>query len=147
MEVIGVLQTVGGLIANAKTVLEYLNDVKDASQERAKLLLETQATMSILWRLEIHARQEDWKGTLGALAAPGGPFEQLAQELFRMQKKLSRPADKWAQQARSLLWYFSKQDINAHLVRIERLKSLFGLALNNNLAFAPCYDLLISGHL
>jgi len=35
-----VLQTVGGLIANAKTVLEYLNDVKDASQERAKLLLD-----------------------------------------------------------------------------------------------------------
>jgi hypothetical protein len=47
MEVIGALQTLGGLLSNAKTVLEYLNDVKDASEARAKLLLETQATMSI----------------------------------------------------------------------------------------------------
>jgi hypothetical protein len=87
------------------------------------------------------------KGTLDALSAPGGPFEQLGQELFRMQKKLKRPADKWTQPARSLHWYFSKQEINAHFVRIERLKSLFGLALDNNLSFAPCHDLLISGHL
>lgn len=146
MEVIGALQTLGGLISNAKTVLEYLNDVKEASEERAKLLVETQATMSILWRLEIHAREDEWKGTLDALSTPGGPFEQLGQELFRMQKKLNRPADKWTQHARSLLWYFSKQEINAHFMRIERLKSLFGLALDNNLAFAPCHDLLISGH-
>jgi predicted nuclease with TOPRIM domain len=135
MEVISAITTIGTLLQQIQVVVEYINDVKDANEDRNKLDEEIQATKVVLKQLESHANEDEWKETMEALSAPGGVFEGLKQELDSMANKLKPPNKKWKRGAKSLIWNFTKDGIRNHFDRIERLKGLLMIALQNNQAY------------
>jgi hypothetical protein len=81
--------------------------------------------------LKNQAEEKEWANTLKVIVQPNGPAEQFRIALERLASKLStvgvvRSAGK------ALTWYFQKGEINAILSIIERQKSLFVLALEND---------------
>lgn len=125
-------KAIGGLLGDAKTVVAYIEDVKDANEDKDKLLSEIEATQTLLQQLQNHENDGTWKETMEALNVPRGPFEQLRQELKHMETKL-KPSNKiWKRGAKALVWHFTKDGIRKHFDRIERLKGILQLALQNN---------------
>ena len=70
-----------------------------------------------------------------AFCVVGGPFDQLKLELKRMATKLEPPSGMFKKADKVLRWHFSKDDVKKHFDRIERIKSLLQLGLNNNNRF------------
>jgi hypothetical protein len=134
------------LYNHAKVVYDYLKDVKDAGDDRANLLGETVAMQTLLKQLESHADEPDWKATMEALRAPRGPFDQLELELKRMESKL-RPTGKLKKAGKALMWHWTKDDVKKRCERIERIKGLLQIALQNNNRLVRYKDTLISENL
>jgi hypothetical protein len=74
MDAITAITTIGTLLQQTQVILAYINDVKDANEDRKKLFDETQATDAILKQLESHAKanEDDWKDTMDTLSTLGG---------------------------------------------------------------------------
>jgi hypothetical protein len=134
------------LYDHAKVVYDYLKDVKDAGDDRENLLGETVAMQALLKLLESHADEPDWKATMEALRAPRGPFDQLELELKRMESKL-KPTGKFKKAGKALMWHWTKDDVKKQCERIERIKGLLQIALQNNNRFVRYKGRLISGTL
>ena len=133
----------GFLLDHTKTVIDYINDVRNSSQDQKNLLDELVATQIVLGQLDAHVNDEDWKETMDVLGAIGGPFDQLKLELKRMKRKLEPPTGKLSRAGKALLYHFSKDDLKKHFDRIERIKSLLQLAVQNNHRSVPRKWLLI----
>jgi hypothetical protein len=135
MEALGAVKVIGGILEHVKTVVNFVNDIKNATEDRKKLLDEALATETVLTQLQAHAEEEEWKATMEALTATSGPFEQLELELERMTKKLHPSEGKLFKARKALEWPFSKDGIKKHFDRIERIKGLLQIALANNHRF------------
>lgn len=126
--IIAVLQLSG-------TVIEYLNDVKGASEDRYRLLNEVTSISGLLYFLKDRATQsqygDSWSTTLASLNTPKGPLEQFKSALERLTLKLA-PVEGWRKGGKALAWPFRKEEIKEILSAIERHKSLFSLALQND---------------
>jgi hypothetical protein len=136
-----VLKIINDISDHALTVVKYLNDVKNSSKDQNALLDEINAIPPILARLQHHVADEKWKATMETLGQENGPFEQLTSELQKMEKKLKTPSGKFAtvaKVAKSMAWSFNKDDDKKHFDRIERIKSILQLALQNNHAYRTC---------
>ena len=129
------MSLIGFLLEHTKTVIDYINNVKNCGQDQKKLLNELAATQIVLGQLDTHVNDEDWKETMEALGAVGGPFDQLKLELKRMKRKLEPPSGKLRRAGKAMLYHFSKDDLQKHFGRIERIKSLLQLAVQNNHRF------------
>jgi hypothetical protein len=126
--IIAVLQLSG-------TVIGYLNDVKGASEDRHRLLNEVTSISGLLYFLKDRAAQsqygDSWSMTLASLNTPKGPLEQFKSALERLTLKLA-PVEGWRKAGKALAWPFQKEEIKEILGAIERHKSLFNLALQND---------------
>lgn len=123
---------IGFLLEHTKEVLDYINDVKDANTDRKNLSDEIVATQTVLSQLNSHADDDGWEETMGALCAAGGPFDQLTVELKSMEKKLKPPSGMFKKSGKALAWHFTKDGVKKHFDRIERIKALLQLAVQNN---------------
>ncbi|KAI9845534.1 MAG: hypothetical protein M1838_001702 [Thelocarpon superellum] len=128
----------GGIVAVlqlAGTVMQYLNDVARASEERDQILLEISHINHILPVLKDLAERpqwgESWSTTIGYLNLPKGPLEQFNSALQRLASKLE-PVRGLKRVERSLAWPFQKGEIRDILQALERQKTLFHLALQND---------------
>ena len=126
--IIAVLQLSG-------TVIQYLNNVKGASEDRQRLLNEVTSISGLLYFLKDRATQSQyggsWSMTLASLNTPKGPLEQFKSALERLTLKLA-PVEGWRKAGKALTWPFQKEEIKEILSTIERHKSLFNLALQND---------------
>jgi hypothetical protein len=126
--IIAVLQLSG-------TIIQYLNDVKGASEDRYRLLNEVASISGLLYFLKDRATQsqygDSWSMTLASLNTPQGPLEQFKSALERLALKLA-PVEGWRRAGKALAWPFRKEEIKEILSTIERHKSLFNLALQND---------------
>jgi hypothetical protein len=123
---------IGFLLDHTKEVIECINDVKDAGKDQKALSDELVATQTVLSQLNSHADDDGWKETMGALCAVGGPFDQLTVELKSMEKKLKPPTGMFKKSGKALTWHFTKDGVKKHFDRIERIKALLQLAVQNN---------------
>lgn len=113
-------------------VLGYLNDIKDASKERAKCAIEASNLHSLLlnlrFRLEEGSADTPWYTAVRALAVENGPFDQFKQALEMLQTRIT-DGGRMKKAGEGLLWKFKKEEIASILDRIERLKLLTEIAL------------------
>ena len=122
----------------ASSVAAYLRDVKDASKDCKKLVLEISCTRGILATLsDTISDVEDsdaWALTIKTLAEPDGPLTNLQTLLKQLEAKLSKCASAtgFKKSSRSLLWPFSSKKTEEAVRAVERQKSLLILALENN---------------
>jgi len=136
IEGIDLRASICSLIEAAKTVIDYMKDVYEATEEKKRLLEEVLATRDILTKLDCHSNEEKWKKTMEALSRRQGPLEQLNGVLKRMDAKLRPPKGKWSTAAKALIWPFAKGEVSLFLSRIERIKTLLNLALQNEHLFS-----------
>jgi len=126
--IIAVLQLTG-------TVIGYINDTKDAGEERKRILNETKNIHYLLYLLKDNVERPQWDDTwletMRSFSAPEGPLEQFKLELERLASKL-KPTAGLKKIGKALTWPFQKEEVKDILAGIERQKSLFGLALQND---------------
>jgi hypothetical protein len=129
------LSATGSVIAilqlSAK-VLSYLNDVKDSSKGRKQCAIEASNLHNLLtnlrFRLEEGHGHQSWFRAVQALAVQNGPLDQFKQALETLQAKMT-DGGRLKKLRDALVWKFKKEEINDILARMERLKTLIGIAL------------------
>ena len=126
--VIAILQLTG-------TVLGYLSDVKNAPKECQQCAIEASNLLYLLttlrYRLEQEQTGDPWFTAIRPLNVENGPLNQYKQALEQLRFKID--VGTGAQNIkRRLVWKFSKAEVAAILVRMERLKSLVSIALEND---------------
>ena len=126
--VIAVLQLSG-------TVLTYLSAVKGASEDRQRLLIEVGAVRGLLDSLKVvldASQLEDaFKDIKRLLVTPNGPLDLFRTVLQRLEARLV-PVAGAAKVWKALRWPFDKAEVSDLLSSLERQKSLFSLALQND---------------
>jgi hypothetical protein len=129
-------------------LIEYLNSVKGASEDRQRLLNEITSISGLLYFLKDRAAQsqsgDSWSSTLKSLSRPKGALEQFKFALQRLTLKLA-PVVGWWNAGNAVAWPFQKVEVKEILASIERYKSLFSLALqNDHMCVSQLYS--FSGH-
>lgn len=113
-------------------VLSYLNDVKAASKGRAQCAIETSNLHNLLtnlrFRLEERHGHQPWFSAVQALAIENGPLDQFKQALETLQAKMT-DGGRLKKAKEALVWKFNKEEVDAILARMERLKTLVEIAL------------------
>lgn len=130
MDPLSITASIAAILQLASSVVSYLTSVKDASDDRRRLIAELGSITGLLYLLRDSANNSIT--ALRSLSTPDGPLKQLTDSLNELASKL-RPASMGPSKAgRSLLWPFHKSEINSILARIERFKTLLCLALQND---------------
>ena len=135
MDPLGISASITALLQLTGTVIQYLNLVKGAPKDRQRLLSEVCNVSGMLYILEdqaSHAKQGDgWSLTFLLLNGPNGPVEQFKTALERLEKKLE-PDKGLGKVFKAIAWPFQKEEITEILNVIERQKTLFNLARQND---------------
>lgn len=133
--VVGFLVAVVQLIDVTSKVVTYFNDVKDAPKERAKLAREATGLLALFtdlrYRMEETASTDPWFSGLQSLGGEGGPLMEFKSAMEDIADKLAPPT-RVVNLRRVLSWTLDKKEIGAILSKIERLKTLVGLALQKD---------------
>lgn len=112
------------------TVVRYLNDMKDATNERQRIVSEISSAHDLLSMLKTLADRSEWGDprltTMKSLTAPQGPLEQLKLSLEKLEKLL-KPSGRIGN---AIKWPFQRPEVLKIVAAIERQKSLFTLALH-----------------
>ena len=128
MAELGIAASITSILQFSSAVIQYLVDVKNASKDRQKLILEIGSVTGLLFLLQDLAERaqwaDPWLASIRALGVPHGPLAQFKGAMERLASKL-RLGNRWA-------WPFEKKEIDNVLQTIERQKTLFALALQND---------------
>ena len=130
---VGLIASIVQLIATTSRVIKYVDEVKDAPKEKASLAAEAANLVPLLMtlkqRVETSSSTDPCFSSVQSLGVPGGPLtelqvlmEQLGGKLKSRKKKLSG----------HLLWPSDQKECVALLAKIERVKSLIGLAMQDD---------------
>ncbi|KAF1953955.1 hypothetical protein CC80DRAFT_476890 [Byssothecium circinans] len=132
MDPLSVTASIIAVLQLSAKVLGYLNDVNDASKDRAKCAVEASHAYSLLlnlrFRLEEGSADAPWYTAVRALGVENGPLDQFKQALEALQTKMT-DGGRLKKAGEALVWKFKKEEIASILDRIERLKTLVQIAL------------------
>ena len=132
MDPLSVTASIIAVLQLSAKVLGYLNDVKDASKDRAKCAVEASNVHSLLlnlrFRLEEGNADAPWYTAVRALGVENGPLDQFKQALEALQAKMT-DRGRLKKAGEVLAWKFKKEEVASILGRIERLKTVVEIAL------------------
>lgn len=133
MDPLSATASVIAILQLSAKILAYLNDVKDASKGRRQCTIEASNLHNLLtnlrFRLEEGHGHEPWFVAVQALAVENGPLEQFKQALETLQAKMT-DGGRLREMREALVWQFKKEEVDAILARMERLKTLVEIALH-----------------
>ena len=139
MDPISTTASIIAILQLSSKVLGYLNDVKDASKDRAKCAVEAANLNNLLTALRFRLEEGDsstpWYTAVRVLATENGPLDQFKQALEQLQKKMTG-------RGKILVWKFKKEEIASILGRMERLKTLVVVALQMDHLSVPYQQLI-----
>ena len=119
-----------------RTLTGYINDVRHASTEQAKVAVEASSLYGLLTTLRFRvqaARSDDpWFNQVKILGIHGGPLDQFNDILERMVGQISS-SRKRDQIKSALTWKFTKSELENALKQMERLQSRINCALTGDL--------------
>jgi hypothetical protein len=127
------------ILGTTKSVIEYLNDLSSASEDRLKLhaeLVNCLGQLTILQDKADKAKSDKSNNSLNfpslqSLAIPNGPLHQYKATLERFASKL-KPVHGLKKLAKSVAWPFQKQETMEIFACIDRQKSNFLLAMQSD---------------
>ena len=134
---IGAGASVLQLIGVAGKTIQYLNDIKNAPRERFRLTQELNSLYGILIELESRVDEakasgdDQWLRGLQSLTVKFGPIEQLGTALTLVVDKV-KPAQKIKKVGKTLIWPFTKKEVEEILKQVERQKSTINFALQGD---------------
>ncbi len=141
MDPLSLTVSITTLIGATAQVVSYLNDIKDAPKERAKLASEAACLYPLLIQLkyrveEAKAGDKWYDSTRTLLGGQNGPLDQFGNALAELTAKLM-PAAGLKEFGRKLIWTLDKKECADIVAKIERLKTLTGLALQEDTLQVP----------
>lgn len=127
-----------GLVVNVVQIIEallkvvgYINDVKEAPKDRARLARECASLLAFLtdfrYKVEESSTDDPWYSSVQLLAATDGPLEQFRDELEELMRRL-KPQTGLRKFGKALVWTLDQYYINNTISRIERLKALISVS-------------------
>ena len=126
------------LLQLAGVVTSYLNSMKDAPKERARLTTDVYNLCGLLTRLRDRVDEacleDPWFNEVRKLGVENGPLNDFEHTLERLRLKLE-PIGGLKKVGKILTWKFDKVDVNEMLTKFERLKTLIALALADDLLY------------
>jgi hypothetical protein len=133
------LDITSGIIAVlqlTQEVIQYLLEVKDANADRQRILNEITSVHGFLYILKDKAESSNacdtpLFNTLRTLNVADGPLEQFKSALERIATKV-KPERGAKKVYKALKWPFEKGEVKELINAIERQKSFFGMALQND---------------
>ena len=141
MDPLSITLSVTALLKLTKDVVLYVKEAKDAPDERRRFVRETSGLSGMLTTLVDFVNEEDpsnpWLFAVLELVAQGGPFDQFALALQQLKAKIV-PASGMRKFGQMLMWKHIKEDIQTLLSKIERLKTLVGVALEMDHMLVCC---------
>jgi hypothetical protein len=135
MDGLSVAASIIAVLQLTNSVVGYLNDIKDAPKECQQCTIEACNLQNLLtnlrYRLEQARAGDPWFTAVRALNVENGPLDQYKQALEQLRSKVDvgSSANKMK---RSLIWKFSKVEVAGILARMERLKSVVSIALEED---------------
>jgi hypothetical protein len=133
--VLGLVASIVQLIDTTTKAIKYINDVKDAPRDRARLAREAANLLAFLtdlrYRLEETKSTDPWFTGIRSLGVKGGPLEQLNEAIDDLARKF-KPEKSLKKLTKAVFWSLDKNEINNILTKIERLKTFVALTLNND---------------
>lgn len=134
--VFGFLAALAQLIDVTSKVVNYFNGVKDAPKDRAKLVREATGLLLLFTdlscRVEETASTDPWFTGLRSLGAKQGPLTEFKNAMEDIANKLAPATTSVGNLRKVLRWTLDRKEIETILLKIERLKTLVGLALQND---------------
>jgi len=135
MDPLSIVASVVAVLQLSAKVVGYLNDVQAASKERAKCAIEVANLTSLLTILRYRLEEADlsvpWYSAVRDLGVENGPLDQFKQALEELKSGMTE-CGKLTRLGNALVWKFRKEEIASILSRIERLKTLAQVALQND---------------
>ena len=135
MDPISVSASIIAVLGLTGTVIQCLNAVKDAPEDRKRILSELCGINSMLYTLQGKATEaqhdRSWSRTLHSLCMPNGPIMQFKIILERLAKRLE-PSKGLKKVGAVITWPFQKGEVKELLNTLERQKTLFILAEQND---------------
>jgi hypothetical protein len=132
MDPLSITTSIIALLQLTNTMIGHLNDVKDASVDRARCALEASNLYNLLvtlrFRLEEGGSNEPWYAAVRALGVENGPLDQYRHALEQLQTKITSGCG-INKMGNTLLWKYIKEEVTSILSRMERLKTLVQIAL------------------
>ena len=136
MDPLSITASVIAILQLTNSVVGYLNEVKDAPRECQECTVEASSLQSLLtnlrYRLEQSHAGDPWYTAVRALNIENGPLDQYKKTLEQLRTRVD-VKDEVKKLKRRLVWKFSKAEVAGILGRMERLKSLVIIALENDL--------------
>jgi hypothetical protein len=132
MDPLSITASIIAILQLTVKVGERLRDAKDASTERNQFTTEISNLSNLLVTLLSHFNEssnEPWHTKVRELGGKDGLVYQYRVALEQLQDKMS-VEHRLKKMAKALQWKYIKEDAEAILVRIERLKSLVQIALH-----------------
>jgi hypothetical protein len=133
--VVGLAASIAQLIDATTTAIKYLNDVKDAPKDRATLARESSSILALFtdlrYRVEEAQLTDPWFTSVRSLGGESGPLDQFKEAIEELARKL-KPEAGIKKFGKALIWRLDKNEISNVLSKIERLKTLVSLALQND---------------
>jgi hypothetical protein len=141
MDPLSLTVSITALLGTTAQIIQYRNDIRDASKEKRALASEAANLLGLLTALKYRAEeaeqsQDPWYTGIQGLGGEGGPLEQFRKLLEKLAAKLE-PLSGIRKAGKTFLWTLDKAEINNILARIERLKTLIDIALNKDHLYAP----------
>ena len=135
MDPLSISASIITLLELTSKVITYLSDVKGGPEELRTIRREVSSVSSILIMLQDQADQtkqdRSFSLTLRSLNVPNGPFVQLHTALEHLALLLA-PTKGWRRIGKAFKWPIEKEETLRILNTIERQKSLFTLARQND---------------
>jgi hypothetical protein len=128
MDPLSVSASIIAILQLSGTLVGYIRDVKDASEDQRRILHEVTMAMKLFERLKQKAerkeRNDTWSEELKLLNERNGPLEQVNEALTAL-GSLVKPEKGLRKVVKRLAWPFRKNNAKDILLVIERLKSHF----------------------
>ena len=131
LSALGLAVNIAQVIDGVTKIVGYINDVKDAPKDRARLARECTSLLEYLvdfrYRVEEASANDPWYTSARLLAGQDGPLIEFVEELEIMKAKL-KPQKGLKKVGKSLIWTVDMRYINKFIQRVERLKAFISLA-------------------
>jgi hypothetical protein len=122
------------ILQTTASVLGYLSDVSSASEQRTRIISELATSLGYLYALHDRAKKAESENagfpSIRALAVPNGPLDQYKDAIERLAAKLEPVSG--IKITKAVVWPFQKKEAMEILTCIERQKSNFFLAVQND---------------
>lgn len=135
MDPISVISSITTVLQLAGSVVKFLSDVIDAPVACNRILVEVSSINGILSSIKslVDGAEsgEAWIATLRSLSAPNGPLPQFKLALEQVRACI-KPTIGLVNLGNAFVWPFKKGEVMDILHNLERQKTLFILALEND---------------